>query len=102
VIPDVERVPATDGGAPRVNVTLAVSEQQPFYIRDIAFAGNTNTHEAVIRERLWIVPGDVYNEERVIQSYQSIAGLGLLRGADADAATSSRARSWGWWTSSST
>jgi outer membrane protein insertion porin family len=78
VVPAVERVPATDGGTPRVNVTLSVSEHQPFYIRDVAFAGNTSTHESVIRERLWVVPGDVYNEQRVIQSYQSIAGLGFF------------------------
>jgi outer membrane protein insertion porin family len=78
VIPTVERVPATAGGPPRVNVTLAVSEQQPFYIRSVSFRGNTNTHENVIRERLWIVPGDVYNEQRVIQSYQAIAGLGFF------------------------
>ncbi|HEX2208983.1 MAG TPA: outer membrane protein assembly factor BamA [Longimicrobium sp.] len=79
VIPSVERVPAeAPGQPPRVNVTLAVSEQQPFYIRNISFRGNTNTHENVIRERLWIVPGDVYNEQRVIQSYQAIAGLGFF------------------------
>lgn len=78
VIPTVERVPAAAGGVPRVNVTLAVSEQQPFYIRSISFRGNTNTHENVIRERLWIVPGDVYNEARVIQSYQAIGGLGFF------------------------
>jgi outer membrane protein insertion porin family len=78
VIPSVQRVPAAAGGPPRVDVTLAVSEQQPFYIRSISFRGNTNTHENVIRERLWIVPGDVYNEQRVIQSYQAIAGLGFF------------------------
>jgi outer membrane protein insertion porin family len=78
VIPSVERVPAMAGGPPRVNVTLAVSEQQPFYIRNISFRGNTSTHENVIRERLWIVPGDVYNEQRVIQSYQAIGGLGFF------------------------
>ncbi|HYR06559.1 MAG TPA: outer membrane protein assembly factor BamA, partial [Longimicrobium sp.] len=78
VIPTVERVPGAAGEPPRVNVTLAVSEQQPFYIRNIAFRGNTNTHENVIRERLWIVPGDVYNEQRVIQSYQAIGGLGFF------------------------
>jgi outer membrane protein insertion porin family len=77
VVPAVERAPA-DGGTPRVNVTLAISEEQPFYVRNIAFRGNTNTHESVIRERLWIVPGDVYNEARLIQSYQSIAGLGFF------------------------
>jgi outer membrane protein insertion porin family len=55
-----------------------VSEQQPFYIRNIAFRGNTTTHENVIRDRLWILPGDVYNENRVLQSYQAIAGLGFF------------------------
>jgi outer membrane protein insertion porin family len=78
VIPSSERIRPEGGGTPRVNVTLSVSEQQPFYIREIAFEGNTNTHEAVIRERLWIIPGDVYNEQRVIQSYQSVAGLGFF------------------------
>ncbi|HEU0300376.1 MAG TPA: outer membrane protein assembly factor BamA [Longimicrobium sp.] len=78
VIPSVERVPAPAGGEPRVNVTLAVSEQQPFYIRNIAFRGNTTTHENVIRDRLWILPGDVYNEQRVLQSYQAIGGLGFF------------------------
>jgi outer membrane protein insertion porin family len=78
VIPTVERVPAADGVQPRVNVTLAVSEQQPFYIRSISFRGNTTTHENVIRERLWIVPGDVYNEARLLQSYQAIGGLGFF------------------------
>lgn len=78
VVPTVERVPAAAGQAPRVNVTLSVSEQQPFYIRNISFKGNTTTHENVIRDRLWIVPGDVYNEQRLIQSYQAISGLGFF------------------------
>jgi outer membrane protein insertion porin family len=78
VIPSMERVPGTDGAPPRVNVTLAISEQQPFYIRSISFRGNTTTHENVIRERLWIVPGDVYNEQRLIQSYQAVSGLGFF------------------------
>jgi len=78
VIPSIERVPAAGGQPPRVNATLSVSEQQPFYIRRVSFRGNTTTHESVIRERLWVVPGDVYNEQRVIQSYQAIAGLGFF------------------------
>jgi outer membrane protein insertion porin family len=78
VIPTIERVPAAGGQPPRVNATLSVSEQQPFYIRQVSFRGNTTTHESVIRERLWIVPGDVYNEQRVIQSYQAVSGLGFF------------------------
>ncbi|HST59275.1 MAG TPA: outer membrane protein assembly factor BamA [Longimicrobium sp.] len=78
VLPSIERVPAANGQPARVNATLAVSEQQPFYIDQVTFRGNSTTHESVIRERVWIVPGDVYNEQRVIQSYQSIAGLGFF------------------------
>jgi len=78
VEPLVERVPGVGGRAPTVNVTMAVSERSPFYIRSIRIAGNTTTHESVIRERLWILPGDVFNQERLLQSYQSVNGLGFF------------------------
>lgn len=78
VQPEVERVAAADGGDPRVNVTWRVREGQPFYVRRISFQGNTTTHESVIRDRLWLLPGDLYNEDLVIQSYRSISGLGFF------------------------
>lgn len=78
VEPVVERNPAPAGGQPTVDVTLAVSERSPFYVRRVAIEGNTYTHESVIRDRIWLLPGSVYNEEAVIQSYQSIAGLGFF------------------------
>ncbi|HET6231172.1 MAG TPA: outer membrane protein assembly factor BamA [Longimicrobiaceae bacterium] len=79
VEPIVDRVPATAAGEqPTVNVTWAISERSPFYIRRISFVGNSTTHENVIRDRLWIVPGDVYNEDAVLQSYQAINGLGFF------------------------
>ena len=79
VIPQVERVPAEQaGGSPTVNVTWAVSELTPFYIDRVVIEGNTYTHESVIRDRLLIFPGDVYNEDRLLQSYRSIAALGFF------------------------
>jgi len=79
VEPVVQRVPAqAPGQEPTVHATIAVSERQPFYIRHITFQGNTTTHEQVMRDRLWLVPGDVYNEDRVLQSYQSLSGLGFF------------------------
>jgi outer membrane protein insertion porin family len=79
VLPRVERVPATEPGAdPTVNVTWAVSEYTPFYLDRVTIIGNTYTHESVIRERLVVFPGDVYNEDRLLQSYQSIAALGFF------------------------
>ena len=77
--PVLKRVPASSPGEqPRVDVTWAISERQPFYIRNVAIVGNTATHESVIRDRLVVFPGDVYNEERLIQSYQSIGALGFF------------------------
>lgn len=78
VEPVVRRVPATDGGSPTVDVTLAVSERSPFYVGRISIRGNTYTHESVIRDRLWLLPGSVYNEAALLQSYQSVAGLGFF------------------------
>ncbi|HET7460556.1 MAG TPA: outer membrane protein assembly factor BamA [Longimicrobium sp.] len=78
VEPVVERVPATGGGEPTVNATISVSERQPFYVRHIVFEGNTTTHEQVLRDRMYLVPGDVYDEQRLLQSYQAINGLGFF------------------------
>lgn len=78
VVPQVERVEADGGGQPTVDVTLAVQEGQPFYINTITIEGNTYTHESVIRDRLLVYPGDVYNEDRLLQSYRSIAALGFF------------------------
>ncbi|HET8656786.1 MAG TPA: outer membrane protein assembly factor BamA [Longimicrobiaceae bacterium] len=80
VIPRIERVPAAKPGeSPTVNVTWAVSEDQPFYINRVVIDGNTYTHESVIRDRLLVFPGDVYNEDRLIQSYKAISGLGFFQ-----------------------
>ncbi|MDB4948722.1 MAG: outer membrane protein assembly complex, YaeT protein [Gemmatimonadetes bacterium] len=78
VEPVVDRVPAAAGAEPTVNVTWAISEKSPFYIRRISFVGNTNTHERVMRDRIWVLPGDVYNEDALIQSYQALTGLGFF------------------------
>jgi outer membrane protein insertion porin family len=78
VEPVLERVPATDSTPATVNVTWAVSERSPFYIDQIRIEGNTFTHESVIRNRIFVLPGDIYSEDRLIQSYQSISQLGFF------------------------
>lgn len=78
VVPSVERLPAEEGKPLRVNATISVSERQPFYVRHISFEGNSTTHEQVMRDRLWLLPGDVYDENRLIQSFQALSGLGFF------------------------
>lgn len=77
VEPVIERSTAEDG-TPVVNLAWEIREGAPAHINKVAIVGNTFTHEDVIRERIYLLPGDVYNEELLIQSYQSIMGLGFF------------------------
>jgi outer membrane protein insertion porin family len=75
VSPRVERVP---GDSSVVRVAWEIREGEPAYINQVTIVGNTYTHEDVIRGQLLVVPGDVYNEELLVQSYQRISALGFF------------------------
>ena len=67
----------TDSG-PRVNLRWEVQEGQPAIINRIEILGNDYTTEACIRDQLSIIPGDVFNQDRLIQSYRSIENLSFF------------------------
>src|SRR5688500_865024 len=68
VEPQVQRTEV--GGRPAVEVAWSVREGEPAYINQVAIVGNTVTHEQIIRDRIVLLPGDVYSEDRLIQSYR--------------------------------
>jgi outer membrane protein insertion porin family len=74
----VERLPPGEDSVPRVRLTWRVTENEQAYVNLVSISGNTTTHERVIRDRLSLLPADVYAEQRVISSYQSIQGLGFF------------------------
>jgi len=78
VEPVIERMPPAEGRPAQVSVAWQITEFQPAYIRNVAIEGNTYTHEDVIRNQLLLVPGDVYSEELLIQSYRRISALGFF------------------------
>lgn len=79
VEPVVERAEPDDPEEPHtVAVTVNIRENSPAYIDRIAIAGNDYTHEWVIRDRIFLLPGDVYSQDAVIRSYQSIQSLGFF------------------------
>ena len=79
VNPVLERRPPAEGEEHhRVDVRWEIQEGQPAYVRRIHIRGNDFTHDRVIREQILLLPGDVYSEERLIRSYQSISGLGFF------------------------
>jgi outer membrane protein insertion porin family len=78
VDPIVERLPEAEDGHPRVRLIWRIDEQEQAYVNLVAITGNTNTHERVVRDRLVLLPGDVYGDERIISSFQSVQGLGFF------------------------
>jgi len=75
VRPVVERDP-TDSA--RVNLRWDIIENNPAVINRVDILGNDYTVENCIRDQLVIIPGDVFNQERLIRSYQGIANLGFF------------------------
>lgn len=78
VDPVIERQPGEDGDPPTVAVSWNIREGQPAFINEVRISGNTYTHEDVIRGQLSVLPGDIYSEDLIIQSYQRISGLGFF------------------------
>jgi outer membrane protein insertion porin family len=61
-----------------VEAIWRIEEGAPALVNRVAIAGNEYTHEWVIRDRVSILPGDVYSQDRVLRSYQAISGLGFF------------------------
>ena len=76
VRPVVERDPLDS--AATVRLRWDVVEGSPAVINRVDILGNDYTVEACIRDQLVIIPGDVFNQDRLIRSYQGIANLGFF------------------------
>lgn len=68
----------TAKGHPAVDVSWQINEGQPAYVNRVNIEGNTYTHDNVIRNRILLLPGDVYSEQLLVQSYKAIQGLGFF------------------------
>ncbi|MEZ4414610.1 MAG: outer membrane protein assembly factor BamA [Gemmatimonadota bacterium] len=78
VDPYLVRNEPEEGGPPSVSVGWAIRENDPAYVRKVEIQGNEKTYDRVVRERLYMLPGDVYSEQRLLQSYQQISSLGFF------------------------
>ena len=67
----------TDSG-PRANLRWEVQEGSPAIINRIDIIGNDYTSETCIRDQLSIIPGNVFNQQALINSYRSIENLGFF------------------------
>ena len=89
---DVRRLEVAEGEKPRIRALVNITEGSPSYIREISIEGNTFTHDRIIRNRLFIFPGDVYSQDRLIRSFQEIQGLNFFETLPPDEAIEIRPR----------
>lgn len=75
--PVVERVPSTDT-VRTVNLRWEIDERSPAIVNRIEIAGNDYTHESCIREQIVLAPGQVFNRNYLIRSYQNIGNLNFF------------------------
>ncbi len=73
-----ERTGEEIAGYPTVRAGWRIQEQTQAYVNRIIIAGNDFTFDRIIREKIFLLPGDVYSEARLLQSYQNIQSLGFF------------------------
>jgi outer membrane protein insertion porin family len=61
-----------------VNLRWEIEERIPAIVNRVVIRGNDITNESCIRDQIMMLPGDVFNQERLIASYHSIANLGFF------------------------
>jgi outer membrane protein insertion porin family len=78
VVPEeIRRV--TPGGEHYVDLRWTIREGQVATINKINIVGNDVTHEPVIREAIALLPGQVFNRELLLRSWQNIGNLGFFQ-----------------------
>ncbi len=77
IYPVIERTVSADS-QPLVNLRWEVDERQPAIVNRIEIVGNDYTSEDCIRRAIMLVPGGVFNQTALINSYQQIQNLGFF------------------------
>ncbi len=78
VFPVVERTVVGPDSQPTVALRWEVDEKQPAIVNRIEIVGNDYTSEDCIRRAIMLVPGGVFNQTALINSYQQIQNLGFF------------------------
>ncbi len=77
VRPVMARRTETDGQK-KVDLRWQITEGSPAIVNQIRIVGNTITHESVVRRSILMIPGDVFRQDALLQSYQRISNLGFF------------------------
>lgn len=64
---------------PYVDLKWSIREGQPAVINRIIILGNDVTHERVIREAIVLLPGQTFNRDLLIRSYENVSNLNFFQ-----------------------
>jgi outer membrane protein insertion porin family len=78
-IEPVETRRTAPDGSQYLDLAWQIREGAPATINKIDIVGNDVTHERVIREAIVLLPGDLFNRDLLIRSYQNISNLGFFQ-----------------------
>jgi outer membrane protein insertion porin family len=77
VLAEESRRTGPDGGQV-LDLRLSIQEGPPAYINKVNIVGNDVTHERVIREAIVMIPGQLFNRDLLIRSYQNVSNLNFF------------------------
>lgn len=75
--PVIDRVPGGDS-VRVVNLRWEIDESAPAIVNRIDIEGNDFTYESCIREQIVLAPGQVFNRNYLLRSYQNIGNLNFF------------------------
>ena len=78
VRPVITRRVASRDSVPVVDLRWEVDEGKPAIVNRVEIVGNDYTTESCIRSQILMPPGDVFNRDRLIRSYQNISNLNFF------------------------
>lgn len=78
VRPVLTRRSAGRDSTPVVDLRWEIDEGKPAIVNRVEIVGNDYTTESCIRSQILMPPGDVFNRDRLIRSYQNIANLNFF------------------------
>ena len=66
-------------GTPVLDLRWRIVERLPAIVNKVSFVGNDVTHDAILRSAVVLLPGELFNRERLVRSYQNIANLNFFQ-----------------------
>jgi outer membrane protein insertion porin family len=78
VHPVIERLRVGPDSVPTVNLRWDIEERTPAIVNRVEILGNDLTIESCIRDQVLMLPGDVFNKDLLLRSYQSISQMGFF------------------------